>query len=152
MVNCPSTGSCTLPHSLIDDDRCLLCLLCFHIRPTEIPIGRGKLQNYFWLSILYTNVSKNRGTPKWMVYNGKTLLKWMIWGAHPYIWKHPYLCCICFIIFHLFRFQLHPRGPASILIFYRVAHDLFHWQLAIIRLRHQCVYPSKSMLEWISSF
>ena len=25
-------------------------------------------------------VSKNRGTPKWIVYNGKPLLKWMIWG------------------------------------------------------------------------
>ncbi len=34
-------------------------------------------------------VSKNRGTPKWMVYNGKALLKWMIWGYH-YFWKHPY--------------------------------------------------------------
>ena len=21
---------------------------------------------------------------------GPTLLKWMIWGAHPYFWKHPY--------------------------------------------------------------
>ena len=39
----------------------------------------------------YTDVSKNRGgPPKWMVYNWKTLLKWMIWGAHPYFWKHPY--------------------------------------------------------------
>ena len=28
-------------------------------------------------------VSKNRGTPKWMVYNGKPLLKWMIWGENP---------------------------------------------------------------------
>ena len=27
--------------------------------------------------------------PKWMVYNGKPLLKWMIWGYH-YFWKHPY--------------------------------------------------------------
>ena len=27
-------------------------------------------------------VSKNRGTPKWMAYNGKPLLKWMIWGYH----------------------------------------------------------------------
>ena len=35
-------------------------------------------------------VSKNRGTPKWMVYNGKPLLKWMIWGYH-YFWKHPYI-------------------------------------------------------------
>ena len=34
------------------------------------------------------DVSKNRGTPKWMVYNGKPLLKFMIWG-YPYFWKHP---------------------------------------------------------------
>ena len=34
-------------------------------------------------------VSKNKGTPKWMVYCGKTLLKWMISGYH-YFWKHPY--------------------------------------------------------------
>ena len=34
-------------------------------------------------------VSKYRGIPKWMVYNGKLLLKWMIWG-YPYFWKHPY--------------------------------------------------------------
>ena len=33
-------------------------------------------------------VSKNGGTPKWMVYNGKPLLKWMIWGYH-YFRKHP---------------------------------------------------------------
>ena len=31
---------------------------------------------------------KNRGTPKWMVYNRKHLLKWMIWGYH-YFRKHP---------------------------------------------------------------
>ena len=36
------------------------------------------------------DVSKNRGTPKWMVYNGKPLLKWMIWRAHPYFRKHPH--------------------------------------------------------------
>ena len=28
-------------------------------------------------------VSKNRGTPKWMVYNKRNLLKWMIWGPTP---------------------------------------------------------------------
>ena len=29
-------------------------------------------------------VSKNRGgPPKWMVYNGKSLLRWMIWGEIP---------------------------------------------------------------------
>ena len=37
-------------------------------------------------------VSKNRGTPKWMVYSGKPLLKWMIWGYH-YFRKHPYTSC-----------------------------------------------------------
>ena len=36
----------------------------------------------------FMGVSKNRGTPKWMVYNGKPLLKWIIWGYH-YFRKHP---------------------------------------------------------------
>ena len=40
--------------------------------------------------------SKNRGTPKRTLYNGKRFvvknpIKWMILGAHPYFWKHPYL-------------------------------------------------------------
>ena len=38
----------------------------------------------------YMGVSKNRGTPKWMVYNGKPQFKWMIWW-YPYFWKHPYI-------------------------------------------------------------
>ena len=36
---------------------------------------------------MYMGVSKNRGTPKWMVYNGrpmKTLLKWMVLGVPPF--------------------------------------------------------------------
>ena len=28
--------------------------------------------------------------PKMDGLQWKTLLKWMIWGAHPYFWKHPY--------------------------------------------------------------
>ena len=29
--------------------------------------------------------------PKWMVkIMEKPMNKWMIWGAHPYFWKHPY--------------------------------------------------------------
>ena len=36
-------------------------------------------------------VSKNNGTPKWMVYFMENPMnKWMIW-AHPYFWKHPYI-------------------------------------------------------------
>ena len=45
---------------------------------------------------------KNRGTPKWMVYNGKTLLKWMIWG-YPYFWKHPYNDKHCLFIQRSYR-------------------------------------------------
>ena len=40
----------------------------------------------------YMGVSKNRGgPPKWMVYNGKTLLKWMIWGENPLFLETPIL-------------------------------------------------------------
>ncbi len=38
----------------------------------------------------YMAVSKNRGTPKWMVHNGKPYYNGMIWGYH-YFWKHPYI-------------------------------------------------------------
>ena len=30
------------------------------------------------IASVHMGVSKNRGTPKWMVYNGKPLLTWMI--------------------------------------------------------------------------
>jgi hypothetical protein len=29
-------------------------------------------------------VSENGATPKWLVHNGKTIYKWMIWG-YPYL-------------------------------------------------------------------
>ena len=35
-------------------------------------------------------VSKNRGTPKWMVYNGKPYQKGWFGGKTLYFWKHPY--------------------------------------------------------------
>ena len=38
----------------------------------------------------HMGVSKNRDTPKWMVYNGKPLLKWMIW-RYDHFRKHPYV-------------------------------------------------------------
>ena len=50
----------------------------------------------------FTNmgVSKNKGTPKWMVkIMENPMNKWMIWG-YPYFWKHPYwfssLINVCF--------------------------------------------------------
>ena len=47
-----------------------------------------------WIGNLYMGVSKNRDTRKWMVYNGKPLLKWMIWG-YGCFGKHPYMINIC---------------------------------------------------------
>ena len=45
------------------------------------------------LEIIEMGVSKNRGTPKWMVYNGKPLLKWDDLGGKPhYFRKHPNHC------------------------------------------------------------
>ena len=32
---------------------------------------------------VYMGVSKNRGTPKWMVYFMENPIKWMIWGVLP---------------------------------------------------------------------
>ena len=40
--------------------------------------------------ILHMGVSKNRGTPKWMVFNGKSYKNGMIWGYH-YFRKHPHI-------------------------------------------------------------
>ena len=68
---------------------------------------------------LYMDVSKNSGTPKWMVYNGKlyqTILKWMIWGYH-YFWKHPYIILMTHDPqFHTrnLSFFFQPRKPWSI--------------------------------------
>ena len=30
---------------------------------------------------MYMRVSINMGTPKWIVYNGNSIYKWMIWGT-----------------------------------------------------------------------
>ena len=45
-----------------------------------------------YCSTIYSDmgVSKNMGNPKWMIYNGKPYLKWMIWGYH-YFRKPPYM-------------------------------------------------------------
>ena len=53
-------------------------------------------------------VSKNRGTPKWMVYNGKpSLKKWMIWGYH-YFRKHPYTLYPAFVVNQILNQQYRP--------------------------------------------
>ena len=80
-------------------------------------------------------VSKNRGTPKWMLYNRNPLLKWMIWRFSPYFWKHPF-GEICFTLSrHLKQIQVKtaslplkigptcpPKGNAKV---YPLCHELF---------------------------
>ena len=56
------------------------------VRTPDCPVGVAVVNQ---IHTHYMGVSKNRGTPKWMVYDGKALLKWMIWGYH-YFWKHPH--------------------------------------------------------------
>ena len=53
---------------------------------SRLPIGVAVVNQ---IHTHYMGISKNRGSPKWMVYDGKALLKWMIWGYH-YFWKHPH--------------------------------------------------------------
>ena len=47
------------------------------------------------MMILNMGVSENRGSPKWMVYNGKTLLKWDDLGVPLFLeiptWKRNFL-------------------------------------------------------------
>ena len=56
----------------------------------------GNLLEVWWFFRLqfwtYLDVSKNYGTPKWMVYFMENPIKHgMIWGYH-YFWKHPFGC------------------------------------------------------------
>ena len=55
------------------------CLFC----------ARTSLDSLIWV------FQKNRGGPQngWFIMV-PTLLKWMIWGAHPYYWKHPNMMSI----------------------------------------------------------
>ena len=57
-------------------------------------------------------VSKNSGTPKWIVLIWKTLLKWMIW-EYPYFWKHPYT-----VNMYFFFFSDAPRGSMKYQLIY----------------------------------
>ena len=67
---------------------------CMAFRPFRV-IERGVFGWMLTGSVFFSYGcwTKNRGkTPKMDGLQWNTLLKWMIWGAHPYFWKHPYLC------------------------------------------------------------
>ena len=91
-----------------------------------------------WNSNLYhLGVSKNKGTPKWMVYNG-TLLRWMIWGYH-YFWKHPFVeACL----FRPFSASMFKKGPAPALTFRDTERFTFmYFQLHDLRLHFPELFP-----------
>ena len=52
----------------------------------------------------YVGVSKNRGTSKRMVCDGKPLLKWMIWGYHYFLGN-----------IHIFKWWVLMNGASGIL-------------------------------------
>ena len=62
-------------------------------------------------------VSKNRGTPKWMVYLMENPIKnGMIWGVHPYFWKHPYdgMFLFLFLIDVFFQEDMKKHNPVQV--------------------------------------
>ena len=58
--------------------------------PTVRRLGAFDWAYQLFVLSIYMDVSKNSGTPKWMVYNGNPYQNGMIWG-YPYFWKHPYI-------------------------------------------------------------
>ena len=68
---------------------------CFRVgtSPPFVILDLWSLDFYVIQSKLGKNmdVSKNRGTPKWMVYNGKPYYNgWFGGTRYHYFWKHPY--------------------------------------------------------------
>ena len=49
--------------------------------PDFVPCTRPQAPNCLFAPILYMGVSKNRCTPKWMVYNGKPYWSWWFGGT-----------------------------------------------------------------------
>ena len=88
-----------------------------HISPTRFTIHnvqqqeerKKNIQCDAWYEKM--GVSKNRGTPKWMVYKGKPYQNGWIWGYH-YFWKHPngMFESICEKI-HLFQVKIEELPP-----------------------------------------
>ena len=60
-------------------------------------------------SLSHMGASKNRGTPKWTIYNGNPLLNGMIWGYHHFR-KPPYsiwgIDSAFFFLFPLFSWKV----------------------------------------------
>ena len=87
------------------------CLFGFHGRCV-----RHEIMEPF---CIYMDVSKNRGTSKWMVNIMENPIKMDDLGGTPYFWKHPYAChtcsnytviCMCF----LFHWKNHiVRSPPT---------------------------------------
>ena len=94
-----------------------------------------------------------RGTPKWMVYNGKTLLKWMIWGYH-YFRKHPHKQTITeqkqqislqsFQELGPWLFQENPafvKYVAVCLRLFQMISPLMKWSIPLLHKSPSSLYP-----------
>ena len=82
---------------MVNHEKNHLGKICLHLKQTQ-----DGSPTYTNLVFVYMGVSKNGGTPKWMVYNRKTLLKCIIlWGENPLFSETPILpsltllfCCL----------------------------------------------------------
>ncbi len=86
----------------------------------EFPRTGGQRRMMAW----YGCWTKNRGIwpPKWMVkiMVPNPMNKWMIWGAHPYFWKHPYIMrCfdLCIMTLLMFSNDMVSQCNASLQFF-----------------------------------
>ena len=58
----------------------------------DAEVRGGPNSHYFNTHRIHVGVSKNTGTPKWMVkIMENPMNKWMIWGAHPYFYIYIYI-------------------------------------------------------------
>ena len=99
----------------------------------KVSIGYLDISTYFFTSLSHMMMVQSKSIwiymgvePKiggfypqngWYI-SWKTLLKWMIWGAHPYFWKHPY------------KFLEFDILTANVCLSFRssnVLHETIHW-------------------------
>ena len=80
----------------------------------------------FW----HVDVSKNTGTPKWMVYNGKTLwTNGMIWGFSHIFGSTPLWAKGSKVAFLYGEWSSHLQWGESLFnVYLEPSHDLYFWR------------------------
>ena len=92
-------------------------------------------------------VSENSGTPKWMVYDGKTY--WNGWfGGYHYFWKHPYHATCTFNIFHLSSSKVVDLNILGEKTIYESITECMNNKRNLRNLRLSCWHTAMQMPFW----